>query len=106
MIEHETRLVPLVQLVGRGPSPPPPPRRHRGHPAPYPDRLFLQAWVMRLVQHVPTVHALLSVWAPPTPEMRTLRALLTVDGRLPTRRTPDQRPCRRRSGVWAGLWSP
>ena len=91
MIEHETLLVTLVKLVGRVPSPPPPTRRHRGRPATYPDRLLLQALVMMIVRHVHTVHALLSVLAQPTPEMRTLRALLTVDGRFPTRRTWERR---------------
>ena len=36
-----------------------------------------------IVRHLHTVHALLSVLAQPTPEMQTLRALLTVDGRFP-----------------------
>jgi hypothetical protein len=91
MIEHDTLLVTLVKLVGRVPSPPPPARRRRGRPPTYPDRLFLQALVLMIVRHLHTVHALLSVLAQPTPEMQTLRALLTVDGRLPTRRTWERR---------------
>jgi hypothetical protein len=91
MIEPATRLVTLVKLVGRVPSPPPPTRRRRGRPSTSPDQLFLQAVVMMIVRHVHTVHALLRVLAQPTPEMRTLRALLTVDGRLPTRRTWERR---------------
>jgi hypothetical protein len=39
-----------------------------------------------LVRHLHTVHALLSVFAQPTPEVQILRCLLTVDGRFPTRR--------------------
>jgi hypothetical protein len=38
-----------------------------------------------------TVHTLLSVLAQPTSEMQTLRALLTVEGRVPTRRTWERR---------------
>jgi hypothetical protein len=91
MIEHDTLLVTLVKLVGRVPSLPPPARRRRGRPPRYPDRLFLQALVMMIVRHLHTVHALLSVLAQPTPEMQTLRTLLTVDGRLPTRRTWERR---------------
>ena len=91
MIEHDTLLVTLVKLVGRVPSPPPPTRRRRGRPPTYPDRLFLQALVMMIVRHLHTVHALLGVVAQPTPEMQTLRALLTVDGRFPTRRTWERR---------------
>lgn len=91
MIEHDTLLVTLVKLVSRVPSPPPPARRRRGRPPMDPDRLFLQALVMMIVRHVHTVHALLSVLAQPTPEMQTLRALLTVEGRFPTRRTWERR---------------
>jgi hypothetical protein len=91
MIEHETVLVTLVKLIGRIPVPPPPATRGRGHPPIYPDRLFLQALVIMIVRHLHTVHTLLGVLAQPTPEMQTLRALLTVDGRFPTRRTWERR---------------
>jgi hypothetical protein len=91
MIEHDTRLVTLVKLAGRVPSLPPPARRCRGRPMRYLDRLFLQALVIMIVRHLHTVHARLSVLAQPTPEMRALRALLTVDGRFPARRTWERR---------------
>jgi hypothetical protein len=91
MIEQDTLLVTLVKLVGRMPSPPLPARHRRGRPPTYPDRLFLQAVVIMLVRHLHTVHALLRVWAQPTSEMQGLRAVLTVDGRLPTRRTWERR---------------
>ena len=91
MIEHETLLVTLVKLVDRIPVPPSPATRGRGRPPIYPDRLFLQALVMMIVRHVHTVHNLLGVLAQPTPEMQTLRALLTVDGHFPTRRTWERR---------------
>jgi Transposase DDE domain len=91
MIEHDTRLVTLVKLAGQVPSPPPPARRRRGRPPRYPDRLFLQALVIMIVRHLHTVHALLGVLAQPTHEMQTLRALLTVDGRFPARRTWERR---------------
>ena len=91
MIVHETLLVTLVNLAGQVPVPPTPATRGRGRPPTDPDRLFLQALVMMIVRHLHTVHALLSVLAQPTPEMQTLRALLTVDGRFPTRRTWERR---------------
>jgi hypothetical protein len=88
MIEHETL---LVTLVGRIPGPPSPATRGRGRPPIYPDRLLLQALVMMIVGPVHTVHHRLGVLAQPTPEMTTLRALLTVEGRVPTRRTWERR---------------
>ena len=91
MIEHDTLLVTLVKLAGWVPRRPPPARRRRGRPARYPDRLFLQALVIMIVRHLYTVHALLSVLAQLTPEMQTLRALLTVDDRFPARRTWERR---------------
>src|ERR671924_1960128 len=91
MIEHETLLVTLVKQVGRLPPAPSPARRGRGRPPTYPDHLFLQALVIMIVRHVHTVHTVLSVLAQLTPEMQTLRALLTVQGRFPTRRTWERR---------------
>jgi hypothetical protein len=91
MIEQDTLLVTLVKLVDRVPRPPLPARDRRGRPPTYPDRLFLQALVIMIVRHLHTVHALLSVLAQPTPEMQRLRAVLTVDGRFPTRRTWERR---------------
>jgi hypothetical protein len=91
MIEQDTRLVTLVQLVGRMPSPPLPARHRRGRPPTSPDRLFLQALVSMIVRHLHTGHALLRVLAQPTSEMQVLRAVLTGDGRLPTRRPWERR---------------
>jgi hypothetical protein len=91
MLAHETLLVTLVTLVGRVPVPPPPATRRRGRPPTSPDRLFVQALVLMSVRHVHTVHTLLGVLAQPTPEMQTLRTLLTVEGRFPTRRTWERR---------------
>ena len=91
MIEQDPLLVTLVKLVGRVPRPPLPARDRRGRPLTYPDRLFLQALVIMIVRHLHTVHALRRVLAPPTPEMQSLRAGLTVDGRFPTRRTWERR---------------
>ena len=62
-----------------------------GPPPTYPDRLFLKALVIMIVRHLHTVHELLAVLAEPTPEMQALRALLTGDGRFPTRRTWERR---------------
>jgi hypothetical protein len=44
-----------------------------------------------MVRRLHKVHGLLAVLDQPTPEMETLRALLTVDGRYPARRTWERR---------------
>jgi plasmid stabilization system protein ParE len=91
MIAQDTLLVILVKLVDQVPMPPAPPKRGRGHPRVYSDRLFLKALVIMIVRRLPRVHELLSVLAQDTPEMQTLRALLTENGRYPSRRTWERR---------------
>lgn len=91
MIHQETLLVILVRLVDRLPQPPPPAKRPRGHPKTYADTLFLKALVIMIIRHLHTVGELLSVVAQSTAEMETLRALLTHNGRFPTRRTWERR---------------
>ena len=59
----------------------------------YSDRLsFLKALIIMLVRHLHNVHALLAVLADPTAKMVLLRALLTEQGRYPTRRTWPNAP--------------
>jgi Transposase DDE domain len=89
MVPEPSVLVALVQLVDQLPLRPPPPRR--GRPAVYSDRLFLKALVIMIVKRLPRVHTLLAVLDQPTPEMRRLRALLSEQGRYPTRRTFERR---------------
>lgn len=91
MIAQDTLLVILVKLVDQVPMPPAPPKRGRGHPKVYSDRLFLKALVIMIVRRLHKVHELLSVLAQDTPEMQTLRALLTENGRYPARRTWERR---------------
>jgi hypothetical protein len=91
MIPQEPLLVTLVKLVDRIPTPPPPAKRKRGHPRFYSDRLFLKALVIMIVRHLHKVHELLAVLEQPTAEMQALRALLTEQGRYPTRRTWERR---------------
>jgi hypothetical protein len=89
MVSESSVLVALVQLVEDLPLPPRCGRR--GRPAVYSDRLFLKALVIMIVKHLPRVHTLLAVLDQPTPEMQRLRALLTEQGRYPTRRTWERR---------------
>lgn len=91
MIGQATLLVSLVRLIDRLPVPVPPTKRRRGRPKTYPDRLFLNALVIMIVRHLPTVYELRSVLDQPTAEMQTLRQLLTIAGRYPTRRTWERR---------------
>ncbi len=89
MVHDPSVLVALVMLVDRIPMPASPPRR--GRPKVYPDRLFLKALVIMLVRHLAKVHSLLAVLEQSTAEMGQLRALLTEDGRYPSRRTFERR---------------
>jgi hypothetical protein len=87
MVLQTPRLICLLRLVDRMPTPPTAPRR--GRPAVYSQRLFLKALVVMIVRRLPTVHALLA--ALDQPEMAEVRARLSEDGRYPTRRTWERR---------------
>ena len=91
MIPQEPLLVTLVKLIDGIPMPPPPSKRERGRPKFYPDRLFLKVLVIMIVRHLHKVHELLVVLAEPTAEMQVLRAVLTEEGRYPSRRTWERR---------------
>jgi hypothetical protein len=91
MIGQQSLLVTLVELVDRLPVPPPPKKRGRGRPRVYTDRLFLKALVVMILPHLTTVNELLAVLAQPTPEMQSLRPLLTERDKFPSRRTWERR---------------
>lgn len=91
MIVRDSLLVTLVKLVERLPEPPAPHKRGRGRPRVYPEKVFLKALVIMIIRHVHKVHELLSVLAQPTVEMQALRAMMTVDGCYPSRRTWERR---------------
>ena len=93
MIAEPSFLVALLQVVARIPLPPSPPRG-RGRPPVYPDRLFLQGLLIMIVRRLETVPLLVAVLAAETEEMARVRALLSVDGRLPHRRTWERRLAR------------
>jgi hypothetical protein len=72
--------------------PPEPTQRKRGHPKIYPDRLFLKALVIMIIQRVHTPSGLLAILTQPTAEMQALRRELSLaDGRFACRRTWERR---------------
>lgn len=91
MIAAISLLVMLVQLVDHIPSPPTTLKRGKGRPPVYAERLFLKALVIMIVKHLHTPYELLTVLDQPTPEMQTLRRLLTQEGHYPSRRTWERR---------------
>jgi hypothetical protein len=94
MIAEPSLLVALVEVVARIPLPPPPLPRGRGRPPVYPDRLFLQGLLIMIVRRLETVPLLVAVLNAPTEEMARVRAALSVNGRLPHRRTWERRLAR------------
>lgn len=91
MVQQNTLLVMLVRLVDRIPPPSSPLKRGRGRPPFYPDQLFFKALVIMIIRHLHSPYELLTVLAQPTPEMQTLRLLMTEHGRFPERRTWERR---------------
>ena len=92
MVPQDSLLVILVGLIDLIPIPPEPVRRKRGRAKTYPDRLFLKALVIMIVQQVHTPSGLLAILALPTAEMQMLRHELSLlDGRFACRRTWERR---------------
>ncbi len=92
MIAQDSVLVQLVRLIDRLPAPSHPLRpRPRGRPRLYSDTLFLKALTIMIIRRLHKVGELLAVLQEPTQEMRSLRKLLSEDGRFPSRRTFERR---------------
>jgi Transposase DDE domain len=92
MVPQDSLLVTLVRLIDLIPVPAEPTHRKRGRSKTYPDRLFLKALVIMIVQQVHTPSGLLAILAQPTAEMQVLRQELCIaDGRFACRRTWDRR---------------
>jgi len=91
MISGGSILVSLVCLVDHLPFPPSPVRRKRGRPQTYSDRLLMKALVVMIIRRLHTAWALLAFLHQEDPVVQQLRALLTEEGRFPTRRTWERR---------------
>jgi Transposase DDE domain len=90
MVALVSPLVALLLLIDRLPLPPAVCHR-RGHPVVYSDRLVLKAIVVMVLRKTPTVYAFVTMLEQPTAEMQRLRALLSENGRFPSRRTWERR---------------
>jgi len=102
MISGGSLLVSLVCLVEHLPVPPSPVRRKRGRPQTYADRLLMKALVVMIIRRLPTAWALRAFLHQEDPVVQQLRALLTEEGRFPTRRTWERRLAALPS-TWPGL---
>lgn len=92
MVPQDSLLIILVGLIDLIPTPPEPAHRNRGRTKTYPDRLFLKALVIMIIQQVHTPCGLLAVLEQPTAEMQLLRKELSLpDGRFACRRTWKRR---------------
>jgi hypothetical protein len=91
MISGGSILVSLVRLVEYLPFPPPPSQRQRGRQKTYSDQLIVKALVVMIIRRLYTAWALLAFLQQEDPVVQHLRALLTEEGRLPTRRTWERR---------------
>jgi len=92
MVPQDSLLVILVGLIDLIPMPAELVHRKRGHPKTYPDRLFLKALVIMIIQQVQTPSGLLAILTQPTAEMQVLRQELSLpDGRFACRCTWERR---------------
>lgn len=89
MLPRDPLLVTLVKLVDRIPEPPQ--RLGRGRPRTYPQHVIIKAVVIMVVRRLYSAYALLAFLEQDTELTRQLKALLTVDGHFPTRRTWERR---------------
>jgi len=87
MVPQDGVLVQLLALIEQLPLASSSARR--GRPYVYSEQLFLQALVVMIVRHLPTVDALLSVLA--EPGMAAVRGALSAAGHFPSRRTFERR---------------
>jgi hypothetical protein len=91
MIAQDTLLVQLIRLIDRIPTPPAPTRRSPGRPIVHSERPFLKALLIMTVRRPHKVGEPLAVLEEPTPQMQTVRSVLSEKGRFPSRRTFERR---------------
>ena len=91
MISGGSILVSLVHLVDHLPLPPPPAQRKRGRQPTYSQRLIIKALVVMIIRRLYTAWAFLAFLHQEDLVVQQLRALLTEEGRFPSRRTWERR---------------
>jgi hypothetical protein len=91
MLAERRILVSLLSLVEHLPSPPLPQKHQRGRQDTYSDKLFIKALIVMIIRRLYSAYALLDFLAQPDPLAQAVRALLTQDGRFPSRRTWERR---------------
>ena len=91
MVQPESTLVTLVQLVDRMPEPPALQHRQRGRPKVYADRLIIKALIIMIIRRLYSATSLLNFLDQETALTQQLRMLLTHNGQFPTRRTWERR---------------
>lgn len=91
MVQPESLLVTLVQLVDRIPEPAMREGRKRGRPKVYADRLIIKALLIMIIRRLYTASSLLSFLQQETVLTQQLREQLTHKGQFPSRRTWERR---------------
>ena len=91
MIAKRPLLVIFVLLIDRLPLPTAPGKRGRGRPVIYTDRLLLKALVIMIIRRLYTAYSLLAFLRQESELTEQLRALLSEQGRFPSRRTWERR---------------
>jgi hypothetical protein len=91
MVQPESTLVTLVQLVDRIPEPPAPEHRQRGRPKVYADRLIIKALIIMIIRRLYSATSLLNFLQQETALTQQLRERLTQNGSFPSRRTWERR---------------
>jgi Transposase DDE domain len=90
MLAERRILVSLLSLVEYLPAPPPQ-KPKRGRQETYSDKLFIKALIVMIIRRLYSAYALLDFLAQSDPLAQDVRALLTEDGRFPSRRTWERR---------------
>lgn len=91
MIPKEAILVIFVQMIDRIPMPEATAKRKRGRQEQYSDRLIMKALVVMIIRRLYSAYSLLAFLEQETELTIKLRALLSEQGRFPSRRTWERR---------------